>query len=69
MGSTFLQMAKEARKLRFNTTKAFKMVSDRVMQILGEKVDEKKTFEPPKKPVDNEMSRALGSAHLIWLPK
>ena len=77
MGSTFLQMAKEARKIYVNRSsiemvddkkllisllfsnstingkkveisyhKAFKMVSDRVMQMLGENGDEKKTFEP-----------------------
>ncbi|MFA5024332.1 MAG: recombinase family protein [Patescibacteria group bacterium] len=98
MGSTFLQMAKEARKIYLNRStiemvddkkqllsllfsnpvingkkveisyqKAFKMVSNRVMEMLGENTDKNTTFEPPKKPVNKEKSRAFGSAHPIWL--
>lgn len=47
--------------------KAFKMVFERVSQMLGENVDENTTFEPLKEPVDKEKSRAFGSAHPIWL--
>ncbi len=98
MGSTFLQMAKEARRIYLNRStiemvddkkqllsllfsnpiingkkveisyqKAFKMVFERVTQMLGENTDENTTFEPLKKPVDKEKSRAFGSAHPIWL--
>jgi len=44
------------------------MVFERVTQMLGEKIDENTTFEPPKEPVNKEKSRAFGSAHPIWLP-
>ena len=47
--------------------KAFKIIFDRVHEALIEKTNPKKTFEPPKKPVDKEKSRACGSAHPIWL--
>ncbi len=47
--------------------KAFKIIFDRVHEALIEKTNPKKTFEPPKKPVDKEKSRAFGSAHPIWL--
>ncbi|MBI1961051.1 MAG: hypothetical protein HYS43_02140 [Candidatus Liptonbacteria bacterium] len=47
--------------------KAFKLIHDRVQQELSEKNIEKNTFEPAKKPVDKEKSRAFGSAHPIWL--
>ena len=98
MGSTFLQMAKEARKIYVNRSsiemvddkkllmsllfsnstingkkveisyhKAFKMVSARVMQMLGEKIDEKKTFEPPKEPVNKGKTPAFADVHPIWL--
>ena len=43
------------------------MVFERVTQMLGENTDENTTFEPLKKPVDKEKSRAFGSAHPIWL--
>ena len=100
MGSTFLQMAKEARKIYVNRSsiemvddkkllmsllfsnstingkkveisyhKAFKMVSARVMQMLGEKIDEKNTFEPPKEPVDKGKTPAFADINPIWLPQ
>ena len=47
--------------------KAFKIIFDRVHEALIEKTNPKKTFEPPKEPVDKEKSRAFGSAHPIWL--
>ena len=98
MGSTFLQMAKEARKIYVNRSsiemvddkkllmsllfsnstingkkveisyhKAFKMVSARVMQMLGEKIDEKNTFEPPKEPVNKGKTPAFADVNPIWL--
>ncbi|OGE91396.1 MAG: hypothetical protein A3F44_03805 [Candidatus Doudnabacteria bacterium RIFCSPHIGHO2_12_FULL_47_25] len=43
------------------------MVSNRVMQMLGEKVDEKNTFEPPKEPVNKGKTPAFADVHPIWL--
>ena len=99
MGSTFLQMAKEARKIYLNRStlemvddkklllsllfsnptingknieiswdKAFKMISMRVMQMLGEKIPENKTFEPPKEPVNKGKTPAFADVDPIWLP-
>jgi len=56
------------KKIEISYQKAFKMVSNRVMEMLGKNTDENKTFEPPKNPVDKEKSRAFGSTHPIWLP-
>ena len=98
MGSTFLQMAKEARKIYINRStfdmvddkkvllsllfsnptingkkieisyqKAFKMVSNRVMEMLGENTDENTTFEPPKEPVNKGKTPAFADVHPIWL--
>ena len=36
--------------------------------MLGEKIDEKNTFEPPEKPVNKGKTPAFADAHPIWLP-
>ncbi len=56
------------KKVEISYHKAFKMVSARVMQMLGEKVDEKKSFEPPKEPVNKGKTPAFADVHPIWLP-
>ena len=43
------------------------MVSARVMQMLGEKIDEKNTFEPPKEPVNKGKTPAFADVNPIWL--
>ena len=55
------------KKVEISYQKAFKMVSNRVMQMLGEKVDEKNTFEPPKEPVNKGKTPAFADVHPIWL--
>jgi len=35
--------------------------------MLGEKIDEKNTFEPPEKPVNKGKTPAFADAHPIWL--
>lgn len=35
--------------------------------MLGEKIDENKTFEPPKEPVNKEKTPAFSDVHPIWL--
>ena len=40
----------------------------RVMQMLGDKIDEKKTFEPPKEPVNKGKTPAFADVNPIWLP-
>ena len=50
------------KKVEISYQKAFKMVFERVSQMLGENTDENTTFEPLKKPVDKEKSRAFGHA-------
>ena len=37
--------------------------------MLGEKVDEKNTFEPPKEPVNKGKTPAFADAHPSWLPR
>jgi len=56
------------KKVEISYHKAFKMVSERVMQMLGEKIDEKKTFEPPKEPVNKGKTPAFADVNPIWLP-
>jgi len=36
---------------------------------LGEKIDEKKTFEPPKEPVNKGKTPAFADVNPIWLPR
>jgi len=38
---------------------AFKMVSNRVIQMLGENIDENTTLEPPKKPTNNGCDKLI----------
>ena len=52
MSLLFSNSTINGKKVEISYHKAFKMVSTRVMQMLGEKIDEKNTFEPPKEPVD-----------------
>ncbi len=47
--------------------KAFKLIYNRIQQLLAEKNDQKITFEPAKKPTVKEKSRGFASAHPIWL--
>ena len=55
------------KKVEISYHKAFKMVSDRVMQMLGENTDENTTFEPPKEPVDKGKTPAFADVHPNWL--
>ncbi len=48
--------------------KAFKIIFDRVHEALVEKTNPKKTFEPPKEPVNKGKTPAFADAHPIWLP-
>lgn len=56
------------KKVEVSFHKAFKIIFDRVGELMGEKIDQNKIFEHLNKPVNKEKSRAFGSAHPIWLP-
>jgi len=55
------------KKVEVSLHKAFKIIFDRVGELMGEKIDQNKIFEHLNKPVNKEKSRAFGSAHPIWL--
>ena len=55
------------KKVEVSFHKAFKIIFDRVGELMGEKIDQNKIFEHLNKPVNKEKSRAFGSAHPIWL--
>ena len=55
------------KKIEISYHKAFKMVSNRVMQMLGENTDENTTFEPPKEPVNKGKTPAFADVNPIWL--
>ncbi|OGC86651.1 hypothetical protein A2949_00120 [Candidatus Adlerbacteria bacterium RIFCSPLOWO2_01_FULL_54_21b] len=69
MSLLFSNSTINGKKVEISYHKAFKMVSERVMQMLGEKIDEKKTFEPPKEPVNKGKTPAFADVNPIWLPR
>ena len=67
MSLLFSNSTINGKKVEISYHKAFKMVSARVMQMLGEKIDEKNTFEPPKEPVNKGKTPAFADVNPIWL--
>jgi len=42
-------------------------MAQRPKEMLGEKIDEKNTFEAPKEPVNKGKTPAFADVHPIWL--
>jgi len=68
MSLLFSNSTINGKKVEISYHKAFKMISARVMQMLGEKIDEKNTFELLKEPVNKGKTPAFADVNPNWLP-
>ena len=55
------------KKVEVSFHKAFKIIFDRVGELMGEKIDQNKIFEHLNKPVNKEKNGRFASVHPIWL--